>query len=109
MIAFDKETSTPKSQSRIKKYEEAFVNQEIVSAGKVNPRYELLRRYCSKHLEPAVKQDRQGNALSFATANFKSAQFPKFFGSITGAALWRSREGGWFSVSGIRIARHFGR
>jgi hypothetical protein len=82
VIAFDKEASTPKSQSRIKKFEdafEAFANQEVIAAGKKIPRYELLRRYCSHHLEPAVNRDRQGNALSFATANFNSTQFPQFW------------------------------
>ena len=82
VIAFDKEASTPKSQSRIKKFEdafEAFANQETIAAGKEILRYELLRRYCSQHLEPAVNRDRQGNALSFATANFQSTQFPQFW------------------------------
>lgn len=82
VLGFDKKASTPKSQSRIKKFEEAFetfADQEMITAGAEIPRYELLRRFCSRHLEPDVKRDRQGNALPFARANFQSAQFPQFW------------------------------
>lgn len=82
VLAFDKDASTPKTQSRIKKFEEAFklfADQEMITAGEEIPRYELLRRFCSRHLEPALNRDQQGNALPFASANFNSAQFPQFW------------------------------
>jgi hypothetical protein len=82
VLAFDQEASTPKTQSRIKKFEETFetfADQEMITAGEELPSYELLRRFCSRHLEPAINQDRQGNPLPYASANFNSAQFPQFW------------------------------
>lgn len=82
VVAFDKEATTPTTQARIKKFDKAFEHfseQEIVKAGVDVPRYELLRRFCSRFLEPAVNFDRQGNAQPFSAANFQSAQFPQFW------------------------------
>ena len=82
VIAFDKEASTPKSQSRVKKFEEAFeafAYQEEIKAGEEIPRYELLRRFCACYLKPAVKRDPHGNTFPFVGANFRSDQFPQFW------------------------------
>lgn len=82
VVAFDKEASTPKTQTRIKKFDEAFkdfADREILQAGIDIPRYELLARFCSRFLKPAINTDRFGNAYPFATATFLSKQFPQFW------------------------------
>lgn len=82
VVSFDKKASTPKTWSRIKKFEQhfaAFEEQELAAGAGELPKYEMLRRFCSAKLATSVGRDRQGNALPFPIANFQSAQFPQFW------------------------------
>lgn len=77
VLSFDKEATTPKTQQRIRAFEASLNAFAGFSAGDEISNHEMLRRFCSAHLMPAVQLDRQGVPSPFPISNFQSAQFPR--------------------------------